>query len=105
MATATATAPKARAQSMSCGVSPITTTSAGANALAREGVGPPGRQRRQAPPIHVVGAVGPDPEVRPEARGQELDAGALLDIAGHQAQHHLGGPGQALHHRGDARAA
>ena len=111
MATATATAPQARAQSTSCGVSPITTRSAGGNSRpsracarraasdAKRGVKP---ARRQMATVHVIRAVGPHPEARPEAGRQELDAGPLLDIAGHQAQHRRRGSGELLHHGGDA---
>ena len=41
-------------------------------------------ERRQPPPVGVVGPERPDREVGPESRRPELDASALLDIAGEQ---------------------
>src|SRR5262245_60559364 len=52
--------------------------------LVAEGSRSLARDRRQAPPIGIVAAVGGHPEERPEPRRLELDPRARLDVAGEE---------------------
>ena len=75
----------------------------GTERVARQRVSPSSGQRRQPPAVQVVGAEGPDREVRPEPGRAELDPRPFLDIAGQQSQQYvrrLRQPPHELRHAG-----